>query len=55
MEATTFNGATPFLRAIESSRPEVVQFLIDKGCRVQVENKKGKIAIYVFTLQVVLS
>ena len=43
LEATTVNGATPFMRAVESSKPEVVQFLIEKGAKVQVENKKGTI------------
>ena len=42
LEATTINGATPFMRAIESSKPEVVQFLIEKGAKLQIENKKGK-------------
>ena len=42
MEAVTMNGATPLIRAIESSRPEVVELLIEKGAKVQIENKKGK-------------
>ena len=42
LEARTMNEATPIMRAIESSKPEVVQYLIDKGAKVQVENKKGK-------------
>jgi len=41
LEAASLNGATPFLRAIQSSKPAVVQYLIDRGCKVQVENKKG--------------
>ena len=35
------NGATPLMRAVESSKPELVQYLIEKGAKVQVENKKG--------------
>lgn len=42
LEAHTMNLATPLMRAIESSKPEVVQYLIDKGAKVQIENKKGK-------------
>lgn len=41
LEVVTLNGATPLMRAIESSKPDVVQYLIDKGAKVQIENKKG--------------
>lgn len=42
LEARTINDATPLMRAIESSNVNLVQYLIDKGAKVQVENKKGK-------------
>lgn len=42
LEMATVNGATPLIRAIESSKPDLVQFLIDKGAKVQIENKKGE-------------
>ena len=41
MEAVTMNGATPLMRAIESSKVEVVQYLIDSGAKLQIENRKG--------------
>ena len=41
IEAVTLNGGTPLMRAVESSKPELVQFLIDKGAKVQAQNKKG--------------
>lgn len=41
LDATTMNGATPLMRAVESSRPDCVQFLIDAGAKVQSENRKG--------------
>ena len=47
LEATTINGATPLMRAIESSRPELVQFIIAHGAKLQVENKNGKHIIIV--------
>lgn len=31
LDAQSSNGGTPIMRAIESSKPDVVQFLIDKG------------------------
>ena len=41
LEARTLNEATPLMRAIESARPEVVQYLVDRGAQVRTENKKG--------------
>ena len=41
MEAKTMNLGTPLMRAIESSKPEVVQYFIDKGAKIQIENRKG--------------
>jgi len=41
IDAVTMNGATPFMRAIESSRPEIVQYLLEKGVKVQTETRKG--------------
>ena len=41
LEAVTNNGGTPIMRAIESSKPDLVQFLIQKGAKLQVENAKG--------------
>ena len=46
MEAVTMNGATPLMRAIESSKVEVVQYLIDSGAKLQIENRKGTEWIY---------
>ena len=42
LEAKTLNGATPIMRAIETSKPEIVQYLVDKGAKLQIENKKGR-------------
>lgn len=41
LEARTLNEATPLMRAIESAKPEVVQYLVDRGAQVRAENKKG--------------
>lgn len=41
LDAPTMSGGTPLTRAIESSRENVVDFLIQKGAKVQTENKKG--------------
>ena len=41
IDAVTMNGATPFMRAVESSRPDCVQYLIDAGAKIQTENRKG--------------
>lgn len=38
-------GNTPLHNAIEYSRPELVQFLLDHGADVYVRNKEGKTAI----------
>ncbi len=35
------NGATPFMRAVESSKVDVVQYLVERGAKLQIENKKG--------------
>jgi ankyrin repeat protein len=45
IEAVALNGATPLMRAIESSRPEVVQLLIERGAKMRVENRKGKLLL----------
>ena len=42
IDATTMNGGTPLTRAIESSRDAVVQYLMDRGAKMQTENKKGQ-------------
>lgn len=41
MDAVALNGGTPLTRAIESSRIHVVQYLIQRGSKIQTENKKG--------------
>ncbi len=41
LEAVTVNGGTPLMRAVESANPALVQYLIDRGAKVQAENKKG--------------
>ena len=42
METPALNGTTALTRAVESCSAEVVQFLIDKGAKVRVENRCGK-------------
>lgn len=37
----TFSGATPLMRAIESSRPCCVDYLIKAGATVTAANKSG--------------
>ena len=49
LEARTLNEATPLMRAIESARPEVVQYLVDRGAQVRTENKKGVNAVPAFS------
>ena len=35
------NGATPLMRAIQSSQPEIVRLLIEKGANVRAETRTG--------------
>lgn len=46
LDAPAMSGGTPLTRAIESSREQVVEFLITKGAKVQTENKKGRALRY---------
>lgn len=46
MDPVALNGGTPLMRAIESSSFDVVTFLIEKGTKMQIENKKGKINMH---------
>ena len=41
IEARALNGATPLMRAIESSNSDVVQLLLDNGAKLRVRNRKG--------------
>jgi len=41
LEAAALNGATPLMRAIESSNADVVQLLLDSGTKLRVQNRKG--------------
>lgn len=41
LDAMAMSGGTPLTRAIESSREQVVDYLILKGAKMQTENKKG--------------
>ena len=41
LDAAALNGATPLMRAIESSRPACVDFLLQAGAKVTAENKRG--------------
>ena len=41
IDAPAMSGGTPLTRAIESSRETVVDYLIQKGAKMQTENKKG--------------
>lgn len=43
MDATAMNGGTPLIRAIETSSIDVVTYLIERGAKLQIENKKGKV------------
>ncbi len=43
LDMTTMNGATPFMRAVESSKVDVVQYLVQIGAKLQIENKKGMV------------
>uniref|UniRef100_H2YH17 Uncharacterized protein n=1 Tax=Ciona savignyi TaxID=51511 RepID=H2YH17_CIOSA len=43
--ATTWNLATPLMRAIESCKPDVVKYLLDCNVSVTMENKKEKSAV----------
>lgn len=42
IDSVAMNGATPMNRAIESSKLNVVQFLMDKGAKLATENRKGE-------------
>jgi hypothetical protein len=42
MNAVTFGGATPLMRAVESGRPEVVHLLLERGADMLPANRKGK-------------
>ena len=42
MDAPALNGGTPLIRAIESSSLDIVTYLIEKGAKLQIENKKGR-------------
>ena len=46
IDSSALGGGTPLNRAIESSRESVVQYLIQRGARVQIENKKGNLCVY---------
>ena len=41
LDAAAMSGGTPLTRAIESSRENVVDYLIRRGAKMQMENKKG--------------
>lgn len=43
----TLSGATPLMRAIESSRPCCVDYLIKAGAAVTAENKSGMEAAFI--------
>lgn len=36
------NNATPLIRAVESSNPRLVEYLVERKANVQVENFKGQ-------------
>ena len=42
LDTQTFSGGTPLMRAIESSREGVVEFLISKGCVVLYNSISGE-------------
>ena len=46
IDAPTLNGGTPLTRAIETSREDVVRYLIHCGVKIQTENRKGQIVIF---------
>ncbi|KAJ3580911.1 hypothetical protein NHX12_017322 [Muraenolepis orangiensis] len=41
VDAPTLHGATPLMRAIESSQAACVDFLLRAGAMVTAENKRG--------------
>lgn len=47
VDMPTLGGATPLMRAIESSRPCCVDYLIKAGATVTAENKSGMEAVEV--------
>lgn len=49
----TFSGATPLMRAIESSRPCCVDYLIKAGATVTAENKSGTEAASIVYNQII--
>lgn len=49
MDATAMNGGTPLIRAIETSSIDVVTYLIERGAKLQIENKKGKVEQRVYS------
>ena len=52
LDAAAMSGGTPLTRAIESSRENVVDYLIRRGARMQMENKKGNFIFTVFSLNI---
>lgn len=44
LDSVALNGGTPLMRAIESSSLDIVTFMIERGAKLQIENKKGEIA-----------
>ena len=45
MNAVTMHGASPIMRAIESSRADVVEYLLEKGASRIADYNTGFIAI----------
>ena len=43
INAVCLSGGTPLNRAIESSRVELVQYLLEKGIKLHTENRKGQL------------
>jgi len=43
--AQTWNGASPLMRAIQSGKTNVVEFLLECGVNVTLKNKKDKTAV----------
>jgi len=54
LEAVTVNGATPLIRAIETSNPAVVQLLLDNGAKLTVENRKGFSFYFITYAQIII-
>ena len=45
MNTQTIHGGTPLMRAMESSRVDLVRFFLDRGAKTDLKNKSGRTAL----------